>query len=101
MIRAAWIAAFVSGVALVSAQAPAPSQSAPSFEVASIKPNKNTSDRQLSRIDPGGAFRATRTSLRVLIQMAYEMEARQLIGGPSWMRTEHFDIVARATGELT
>ena len=37
MMRAAVILAFVGGVALVSAQAPSPSPSAPSFEVASVR----------------------------------------------------------------
>ena len=96
MMRTALILTFIGGVTMLSAQT-----RGPRFDVASIKPNKNTSDRQLSRIDPGGAFRATRTSLRVLILMAYEIEAAQLVGGPSWIQTEHFDIVARATGELT
>jgi uncharacterized protein (TIGR03435 family) len=40
-------------------------------------------------------------SLVDLILMAYGIERFQLVGGPPWMRSDRFDIVARATGNLT
>jgi len=71
------------------------------FEVASIRTNKTVSDVPRWRILPGGAYRATRVSLVDLILTAYEIEGFQLLGTPSWMKKERFDIVAKATGELT
>src|SRR5579863_1102496 len=47
------------------------------FEVASIKPSKNTAGPNLNEIAPGGQrFTATNTSLKLLIMIAYEVSDR-------------------------
>jgi uncharacterized protein (TIGR03435 family) len=76
-------------------------QSGTVFEVASIRPNKTASDVTRWRIERGGRYRATRVTLEALILTAYGIERFQLVGGPRWLVNEHFDIVAKATGELT
>ena len=75
------------------------------FEVASVR--RNVSDVQSFNVSarPGGAYTATNTPLHVVIQFAYDLRDYQLVGGPSWVRTDRFDIAARAgrdvsTGEL-
>src|SRR5678816_2995496 len=68
------------------------------FEVASIRLNKETWDTPRWRVEPGGRYRATRMPLRSLIQTAFAIERDELIGGPRWLATERFDIVAQATG---
>jgi uncharacterized protein (TIGR03435 family) len=45
---------------------------------------------------PGGSFRATNISLRLLILEAYRLKGFQLVGGPNWLNDVRFDIVARA-----
>jgi uncharacterized protein (TIGR03435 family) len=69
---------------------------APQFEVASVKPHK--SDDGLFGIlgQPGGRFTATNASLRMLIRTAYQLQEDQIIGGPGWLGSDHFDIVAKA-----
>ena len=73
---------------------------APKFEVASIKPDKTeTPGRMLFRImDPSndGRFYATGPTLKMLIRIAYDVQDSQIVGGPSWMNSEHFDIQAKA-----
>ena len=73
------------------------------FEVASIKPNKSNEARQGARILPGGRIDVTNLPLGVLIRMAYGSEAiqtpGQVVGGPSWLNSDHFDIVAKAEGD--
>jgi len=52
------------------------------------------------RPQPGGRFEATNMPLRDLIQFAYQVRNFQIEGGPDWMDSVHFDIVAKAPGEL-
>jgi uncharacterized protein (TIGR03435 family) len=73
------------------------------FEVASIKQNKSNDARQGARILPGGRIEVTNLPLRMLIRMAYGSEniqtAGQIVGGPGWIGTDRFDIVAKAEGD--
>ena len=66
------------------------------FEVASVKPNKSGDNRVMIGIQPGGRYTASNVPLRQLITQAYALQAAQLIGGPDWIRTERFDISAKA-----
>jgi uncharacterized protein (TIGR03435 family) len=69
----------------------------PSFEVASIKPNKPDSSGQL-RVGIGfepGRFIATAVTLKQLIALAYNVRDMQVAGGPSWIDSERYDIDAK------
>ena len=99
------VACFAAAGALLSAQAPAQK---PSFEVASIKPNK--SGKPLPTVGsplaflPGGRFTATNVTLVDMIVQAYRTRRIQMQGGPNWIDSERFDIVAKADeaeGKLT
>jgi uncharacterized protein (TIGR03435 family) len=74
--------------------------SAPAFEVASVKPNR--SGDLLIGIDLPGTdrFTATNVALRELIRVAYDLPNARLVGGPDWIRTERFDIVAKSAESL-
>jgi uncharacterized protein (TIGR03435 family) len=78
--------------------APAATQSLPQFEVASVKPNKSGDGRVMLGVQPGGRFTATNVPLRVLIRNAYQLQDFQIVGAPSWIADERFDIVAKAEG---
>jgi len=41
-------------------------------------------------------FRVTNIPLRLIIAQAYRVSGYQLVGGPSWLDSERFDIVAKA-----
>src|SRR5437588_8067143 len=74
-----------------------------SFEVASVKPNKTGDGRISLFFQPGGRFVATGVTLRMLIGAAYG-EAQpladfRLIGGPNWIGSDRFDIIAKAPGD--
>jgi uncharacterized protein (TIGR03435 family) len=69
------------------------------FEVASIKPNKSGDDPQSTRLQPGGGFSATNVSVRFLIRVSYGRFQEALVsGGPSWLDTDRYDIVAKGDG---
>ena len=59
-----FIVAIVAATAVAAAQTPSP---APTFEVASIKPNKSGDGRIAIAFQPGGRFTATGVTLRMLI----------------------------------
>ena len=77
---------------------------APSFDVAAINrsqarvglapgPSLNTSGR-------GGVFSARNATAHFLVQVAYGVRPEALGGGPDWVRTDTFDIEARASSEV-
>ena len=66
------------------------------FEVASIKPNKSGSTNSSSNTPPGGGFRAANVTARQLILNAYRLRNFQLTGGPAWIDSDRFDVVARS-----
>lgn len=76
-----------------------------SFEVASVKPNPANDVPEGVQLLPGGGVRMTALRLQTLIRVAYASASiqrpEQLVGGPSWIASERFDIVAKANGELT
>jgi uncharacterized protein (TIGR03435 family) len=86
---------------------PPPAQNAPPpdpnvpiyFEVAAVKPNKSGERGSNIRRQPGGRMTATNMPLRGLITFAYQVTPLTLVGGPSWIGQENFDIVAKVEGD--
>jgi uncharacterized protein (TIGR03435 family) len=70
----------------------------PVFDVVSIKPNTSGDARVTNRVQPGGRYTATNITLRQLIRDAYRVQEFQIVGGPRWMNSDRFDIVAKAEG---
>src|SRR5438128_10652358 len=73
------------------------------FEVASIRPNKADDRIVTVNVGPGGVFAATGYTLVLLMQRAYGVMDWNVSGGPGWIRTDRFDVAARANvqGDLT
>jgi uncharacterized protein (TIGR03435 family) len=69
------------------------------FEVASIKPSAPDSGTETRRY-PGGRFTATGVTLKRLIQRGYEVQDFQIDGGPKWVNSERYDVVAKAGENL-
>jgi uncharacterized protein (TIGR03435 family) len=66
----------------------------PSFEVATIKPNDSGKPSMQGLTIIGRRFKAVNASLDDLIQVAYEVHARQIVNGPDWMSKKRYDIIA-------
>ena len=94
MIRAA-LTLIASICALLIATTTPKAQSATAFDVASVKPN-TSGDLQHSTGMRGRTFTATNVPVRLLILIAYDLtsEPNRLIGGPAWIRTDRFDVLA-------
>jgi uncharacterized protein (TIGR03435 family) len=71
----------------------------PAFEVVSIKPR--TGEPAPRRSSSPDRFIDPDTTLRDLIEYAYELAPMQLLGGPDWMATRRFAVEATAAGTPT
>jgi len=67
------------------------------FEVASVLPNTSGEMRVMMRVQPGGAWEATNVTLESMIRLAYRIQESQLVGGPAWIYSDRFDIVAKSS----
>ncbi len=70
----------------------------PQFEVASVKPS---SSRQIMAVRPLPGRLTADASLLVLMQYAFGVQPYQLAGGPGWLRSERFQIEAKAADNVT
>ena len=87
--------------AIVTAQS-TDSRRAPAFEVASIKKNASGAPASFAlRLLPGGRVFAQNVPLRDVIRSAYGLEDDQLEGGPSWLKSDRFDLEARGPADVT
>jgi uncharacterized protein (TIGR03435 family) len=97
------MARLLAALLLAALAAPASAQTdpRPAFAVATVKTNTSGADAQSMRLQPGGRVLVTNLPLRRLIVFAYGLQPQQLAGGPSWLDTDRFDIVAQAEGNLS
>lgn len=66
----------------------------PAFEVASIK--RNNSGAEGARVSGNlGRLTITNNPLRNIIRNAWGLQGFQIVGGPDWINTERWDIVAK------
>jgi uncharacterized protein (TIGR03435 family) len=66
----------------------------PKFEVATIKPSQNPQGFGFF-VNPSGWLTTHNTSLTDLIKISFGLHPKQITGGPSWMETDKYDVVAK------
>lgn len=96
-LRSAAVLALVSSGITIAAQTQAPARR--KFEVASIR--QTNSGPPAVYKDPfvfsqGGRFTATNVTLTDVIVMSYKTRRIQMRGGPAWIDSDRFDIIAKA-----
>jgi uncharacterized protein (TIGR03435 family) len=69
--------------------------SRPAFEVVSIKPTQGQPMNSGFRRTVGGVLNATNVSVRLLIEYAYDVRDDQISGGPSWLDSERYEVLAK------
>jgi len=92
-------AGLLAGVERLTAQQPQDIANA-RFEVASVKPNKSGENGMRIGMSPNGRFQATNVTVQSLIQNAYNVRPFQVSGGPGWLTSDRFDIVATVGHEI-
>ena len=101
--RAAGSPGAILGAVLVLLIAGAPallSQARPAFDVTSVKLNKSGERGQYFR-PSGGGMSITNMPLKNVIMWAYDVRDFQVMGGPSWITSDHYDIEGRAQGNTS
>jgi uncharacterized protein (TIGR03435 family) len=74
-------------------------QSRPMFEVASVRRNTSV-DSGWSSNQNSGAYNITNATLQAVIRLAYGVRDDQILGGPGWLQTDRFDIVAKSSPDV-
>ena len=87
----------LTAVATIAAVAALPAQV---FEVASVKPNKSGDTAVSFRLQPGGRLNALNVTVRDLVRFAYVVQPFLIEGGPGWIDSDRFDVVAKVAGEI-
>jgi uncharacterized protein (TIGR03435 family) len=87
----------LAGVVALSAQQnpPAGGVEAASFEVVSIKQNKDGISNAIPLARTNGSYSGSNIALKSVIANAYDVRIFQIEGGPDWLSSERFDIIAR------
>lgn len=89
----------VVGVAL--AQAPAARPAFDEFEVATIKPTApDWTGGRYMRMQTAHQFEAKGYALRILLSAAYNLAPKAISGGPAWIDSDLYDILAEAPGAV-
>jgi uncharacterized protein (TIGR03435 family) len=89
------------GIVAFGNSPPLAARQSPAFEVVSIKPNVSASFPVGPAARPGGVFVSNNVSLASIIRFAYNLPDYRLAGGPQWMRSEQFDVDARAARDAS
>src|SRR6516165_11814755 len=93
MVRSISAVLFLSCFSAASQSPTKPS----SFEVADVKVNKSDEVRMTVDFQPGGRFFARNVPLKILIALAYHLRPDKVTGGPGWLDSDRYDIVAKAS----
>lgn len=94
--------ALIGAMALAQPQPPAHRPAFDAFEVATVKPTPPDDYRggRLFRMPSAHQFIAKNYPLRLLIGVAFNLTPRAISGGPEWIDSDHYDIVAATPGEV-
>lgn len=74
---------------------------APAFEVAAIKRSDPDARGFRYGTQPGGRWVMENMSIATLIREAYPVQVRELVGAPDWIRSDLYNVNAKASGEPT
>jgi uncharacterized protein (TIGR03435 family) len=72
----------------------------PSFEVASIKPNRSATPQRFFQLSDPSRFRTTNIPVKDMIGFAYHVQPFQISGGPGWIESQGYDIEAKVDDSL-
>src|SRR5579864_3900086 len=67
----------------------------PSFDAAEIQPATSGDSWMSLGLLPNGNVRCHHATLRMLIAAAYDRDQNLVTGGPAWLDSERFDVIAR------
>ncbi len=66
------------------------------FDVASIRPSSPTQHGHQDIAAHADSYTATYLPVKMMIAFMYRIPARQIVGGPSWLQDDRYDVQAKA-----
>jgi uncharacterized protein (TIGR03435 family) len=100
MLKTVFVAGMVLSACGAFAQAPASGQAAaPQFEVATIKPTAQDEKGRYLIMQGTNRFVAKAYTLKLMVAAAYNLSPKAISGGPDWIESEPWDILALTPGE--
>lgn len=100
MTSAQWLFVLVAGIQ-VSLSAQPVQSSLPAFEAASIKKRATPVQGFQPLIAEHGTFSTPGTSVAFLVQFAYDVKDYFIVDAPNWIRTDVFEVNAKAGRDAT
>src|SRR5438270_1109276 len=91
---------FVGASVALTGQTPSDQRPAV-FDVASIKPTGANEGSFRFRIEPDGTTAASGITLKRLLMTAYNVQGFRIVGGPSWVDSQRWDIQAKHDGRAS
>jgi uncharacterized protein (TIGR03435 family) len=70
------------------------------FEVATVKPAAPDATGRYIRMQSAHQFTAWNQALLTLIAAAYNVSRQSVFGGPAWVESDHYNIVAKAPNDV-
>jgi uncharacterized protein (TIGR03435 family) len=90
----------VDGAGAAFAQAPAARPKFDEFEVASIKKADLDARGRFIQMQTAHQFLAHNHALKTLVAAAYNVSPQAISGGPAWVESEHYEILAKAPNDI-
>lgn len=101
MIRQIAMAALVLVASGIAAQSPTPRPKFDAFDVATIKPvDHDPKSGRYITMQGVNRFVEKDYTLKLLIAAAYNLNYKAIAGGPGWIESDHYDILALTPGEV-
>jgi uncharacterized protein (TIGR03435 family) len=101
MVRRFALAAMAISAGAMLAQSPAPRPKFDAFEVATVKPvDSDPKSGRFITMQGSNRFVEKDYTLKLLIAAAYDLNPRTISGGPAWIETDHYDILAVTPGDI-
>jgi uncharacterized protein (TIGR03435 family) len=99
MHRARLIGTLLTIAAAISAQTAPP---APAFEAADVHPSAHMVNQFLQvSFSPRGRYELRNATMADLIRSAYTVDNEAIYGGPNWMDSDRFDVIAKVPPKST
>jgi uncharacterized protein (TIGR03435 family) len=101
MLRPLAFAALALSASGMLAQSPAARPKFDAFEVATVKPvEPDAKSGRFITMQGTNRFVEKNYTLKLLIAAAYDLNPRTISGGPPWITSDHYDILAVTPGDL-
>ena len=80
-----------------------PAEALPRFEAADVHSSAKTALPQTVRTGParGGRYEVKNATMVDLVHIAYGFDADKILGGPSWLEMDRFDVIAKLPAGAT